>query len=89
MAGYLSGWACGFTAVKAMRELNEAWPGYDYLFLTVTLVATAVVAVIILVLRPSTVVMGCFGASAKLLRTLLAVEPAKGLLSASQLLSRA
>jgi len=68
MAGYLSGWACGFTAVKALRELNEAWPGYDYLYPIVTLVATAVVAVIILVLRPSTVVMGCYGASARLLQ---------------------
>ena len=68
MAGYLSGWACGFTAVKALRELAEAYPGHDYLYLAVTLFATAVVAVTILVLRPSTVVMGCFGGGAKLLQ---------------------
>jgi hypothetical protein len=71
MAAWLSGWACGFASMKAMREAGELLIGFDYLNLTISMLATAVSALIILVFRPSTIVMGCYGAHAWLLKLLL------------------
>lgn len=54
MAAWLSGWAFGFASMKALRELGESLPGFMYLNLAVSLLATAMTALLILVSRPST-----------------------------------
>ena len=71
MAAWLSGWALGFASMKALRELGESFPGFIYLNLAVSLLATAMSALIILVFRPSTIVMGCYGAHATLTKLLM------------------
>jgi hypothetical protein len=71
MAAWLSGWALGFASMKALRELGESFPGFIYLNLAVSLLATAMSALIILVFRPSTIVMGCYGAHATVTKVLM------------------
>ena len=60
MAGMCAGWACGGALLQALQELGETCVrSCTYLHVAFSLLATAASAVLILLLRPSTLLYGC------------------------------